>query len=330
MAQLNSLLVTGDARFLNSVTATTQASGDNSTKVATTAYVDAAVGSIVDTNSTFTFTLYGVPSASLTTANTDITRYSSATVAEIKAAADAGKFIFCEVLEASTPGYYGLSLEAIPTITSLAIGLALITGGKRYAIAVDAANNKILSVAWGSKAYPTSIATSYNTNQLTLANNTKYALTAGGSSFVFTTPQGLTYSDKFTNASSASNMPVHSYYYDTSTGELTIKLDSSDMGDASRLWVTMVDEESPETVVFEASVSLVSEGILLYPMLSSHWISPINTCMHKDDTTVYMLFNYIYTMESYIRNIIRSTNPLTRLKDEYDGHDVSFYIYVTN
>ena len=149
----------------------------------TIAYVDDKVE-----NNTFTFKLYGVPSASLTTPNTDITQYSSATVAEIKAAADAGKFIYCEVLEAGTPGYYGLSLEAIPTTTSLVIGLALITGGKRYAIAVDTANSKILSVAWNVNAYPTSIATSYNTNQLTLASNTKYALTAGGSSFVFTTP----------------------------------------------------------------------------------------------------------------------------------------------
>ena len=43
----------------------------------------------------------------------------------------------------------------------------------------------------GNKTFPTSIATSTGTNQLTLAANTKYAITAGGTSYIFTTPSTL-------------------------------------------------------------------------------------------------------------------------------------------
>ena len=42
--------------------------------------------------------------------------------------------------------------------------------------------------AAGNHTHSTSIATSSGTNQLTLAANTKYAITAGGTSYVFTTP----------------------------------------------------------------------------------------------------------------------------------------------
>lgn len=52
--------------------------------------------------------------------------------------------------------------------------LSLVTTGEKY--------------SWNNKTYTTSIATDSGTNQLTLAFGTKYKLTAGGTSFVFTMP----------------------------------------------------------------------------------------------------------------------------------------------
>jgi len=40
----------------------------------------------------------------------------------------------------------------------------------------------------GNTTFPLSIATDTGTNQLTLSANTKYKLTAGGSTYIFTTP----------------------------------------------------------------------------------------------------------------------------------------------
>jgi hypothetical protein len=44
------------------------------------------------------------------------------------------------------------------------------------------------TAAKGNHTHTTTIATSSGTNELTLAHGTKYAITAGGDSFVFTTP----------------------------------------------------------------------------------------------------------------------------------------------
>lgn len=52
------------------------------------------------------------------------------------------------------------------------------------------------TAAKGNHTHATSIATSTGTNQLTLAASTKYAITAGGTSYVFTTPPNTTYSSK--------------------------------------------------------------------------------------------------------------------------------------
>ena len=52
----------------------------------------------------------------------------------------------------------------------------------------------------GNKTFTTSIAADSGTNQLTLNPNTKYKLTAGGTSYVFTTPQDTTYSVATTSA----------------------------------------------------------------------------------------------------------------------------------
>lgn len=143
--------------------------------------------------------------------------------------------------------------------------------------------------------------------------------------------KGSTSSDKFTNASSASNMPVHSHYYNTSTGILTIKLDPNDLGDTSRLWITIYTEDD-SAVSFETSVSLVNEDTSggLYPMSSSEWVTP-GDCIYKSghDNTVTVDFNYIYTLTSYIRHAISSSNPYNTLKNYYDDMGGFFYIYVT-
>ena len=52
--------------------------------------------------------------------------------------------------------------------------LSLVTTGEKY--------------SWNNKTYTTSIATDSGTNQLTLAFGTKYKLTAGGTSYIFTMP----------------------------------------------------------------------------------------------------------------------------------------------
>jgi hypothetical protein len=52
------------------------------------------------------------------------------------------------------------------------------------------------TAAAGNHTHATSIATSTGTNQITLAASTKYAITAGGTSYVFTTPPNTTYSSK--------------------------------------------------------------------------------------------------------------------------------------
>lgn len=45
-----------------------------------------------------------------------------------------------------------------------------------------------IGAATSDHTHTTSIATSTGTNQLSLSANTKYAITAGGTSFIFTTP----------------------------------------------------------------------------------------------------------------------------------------------
>lgn len=69
--------------------------------------------------------------------------------------------------------------------------VSLVTTGEKYTW-----NNKsnltigttATTAAAGNHTHATSIATSTGTNQLTLAASTKYALTAGGTSYIFTTP----------------------------------------------------------------------------------------------------------------------------------------------
>lgn len=144
--------------------------------------------------------------------------------------------------------------------------------------------------------------------------------------------KGSTSSNIFANASSASNMPVHSYYYNTSTGELKIKLDPSDLGDTSRLWITMYTADD-SAVSFEASASLIDQDTSggLNPMLSSKWVTFADPNMYKSgyDNTVTVDFTSITDLYEYVSSIIESSESLTTLKDYYDDMGGSFYIYVT-
>lgn len=82
--------------------------------------------------------------------------------------------------------------------------VSLVTTGEKYTW-----NNKSnLSIgttastaAAGNHTHGLSMATSSGTNQITLAASTKYQLTAGGSTYIFTTPPNTTYSNlnQFTN-----------------------------------------------------------------------------------------------------------------------------------
>jgi hypothetical protein len=214
--------------------------------------------------------------------------------------------------------------------------VSLVTTGEKYTW-----NNKsnltigttATTAAAGNHTHNISIAASSGTNQLSLRAGGKYALTAGGKSFIFTAPKGIASSDLFTQASSATNMPVHSYYYNTSTGRLIIRLDPDDLGDTSRLWITMYSEDD-SMVSFETSVALIpfetfeaSSG--LSPMSSSEWHVPKNAIYSSGDDEVIVLFNGIYTLYSYIKKLISSSNPTSTLKSYYDSMGGAFFIYVT-
>ena len=77
--------------------------------------------------------------------------------------------------------------------------VSLVTTGEKYTW-----NNKsnlaigttASTAAAGNHTHSLSIATSTGTNAITLAASTKYQLTAGGSTYIFTTPPNTTYSSK--------------------------------------------------------------------------------------------------------------------------------------
>lgn len=95
------------------------------------------------------------------------------------------------------------------TAASGGTDVSLVTTGEKYTW-----NNKsdltlgttATTAAKGNHTHATSIATSTGTNQITLAANTKYSITAGGTSYVFTTPPdtNTTYTASTTSIGSAS------------------------------------------------------------------------------------------------------------------------------
>ena len=90
---------------------------------------------------------------------------------------------------------YPNAIAKSETAASGGTTLSLVTTGEKYTW-----NNKsnltigttATTAAAGNHTHATSIATSSGTNQLTMVANTKYALSAGGTSYIFTTPPNPT------------------------------------------------------------------------------------------------------------------------------------------
>lgn len=143
--------------------------------------------------------------------------------------------------------------------------------------------------------------------------------------------KGSTSSDIFTQDSSST--VAHTYYYNASYGNLDIVLDPSDMGDTSRLWIIMYTDDD-SAVSFETSVPLVEDTTSgTYATSSSLWVpewDSIQTTLATNNKRVVTIdFNYIYTLYSYIKHTVSSSNPLSTLKDYYDDMGGYFYIYLT-
>ena len=93
--------------------------------------------------------------------------------------------------------------------------VSLVTTGEKYTW-----NNKsnlaigtsATTAAAGNHTHSTSIATSTGTNQLTLSASTKYAVTAGGTSYIFTTPPDTRDFKLGTSRSGASNNTLYFVY----------------------------------------------------------------------------------------------------------------------
>jgi len=81
-----------------------------------------------------------------------------------------------------------------------------------------------VGAATSGHTHSISIATSSGTNQITLAANTKYSITAGGSSYIFTTPPGATYGIATTSVNGLvkSSTANNSIAVNSSTGVMTI------------------------------------------------------------------------------------------------------------
>ena len=77
------------------------------------------------------------------------------------------------------------------------------TSGSNYYLKKIAASDlrTAISAASSSHTHTTTIAASSGTNQLTMAANTKYSITAGGTSYIFTTPPNVDISGKADKAS---------------------------------------------------------------------------------------------------------------------------------
>lgn len=92
------------------------------------------------------------------------------------------------------------------------------------------------------------------------------------------------------------------------------------------------DDDS--AVSFETSVPLVEDTTSgTYATSSSLWVpewDSIQTTLATNNKRVVTIdFNYIYTLYSYIKHTVSSSNPLSTLKDYYDDMGGYFYIYLT-
>ena len=147
----------------------------------------------------------------------------------------------------TTGSWNGLTYTATANGGAGALALTLPTGTSATTVAV------------GNHTHATSIATSSGTNQITLAANTKYAITAGGTSYVFTTPpdNNTTYSAG-TGLSLSSTTFAVKLGYTTSGNNRAVQADSN-----GNLYVVQKDDNTNNAVTQTATTTNSSYRVLL-------------------------------------------------------------------
>ena len=118
-----------------------------------------------------------------------ITTSGTRTISHANSGATAGSYGDSST---QTPGYEGTF--KVPYVTVNATGH--VTGISEHTVKIPALGTTSSTAAAGNHTHSLSIATSTGTNAITLAASTKYQLTAGGSTYIFTTPPNTTYSSK--------------------------------------------------------------------------------------------------------------------------------------
>jgi len=183
MAQLNDLIVTGAARFLNTI-------NGKITNASTADHV--AWGNVSGKPDTYK-PIVGTASTQAAAGNHN------------HDSAYAAKSHTHDISIATSSGTNQLTLSANTRY-------ALTAGGKSYIFTTPPDTNTWRPVgtgasdaAAGNHTHGISIATDSGTNQLTMAANTKYKLTAGGQSYIFTTPPDTNTTYNFTGTTFKSN-----------------------------------------------------------------------------------------------------------------------------
>ncbi len=174
MATLKDLLVSGPARVIGNITGKSfiKEGGTSSQFLKADGSVDSNTYSTTSHNHSGTYkpvqTAVSDPTASATTSTT-----------------------FIDTISQNTNGVIAATKKTLPTASSTVAGITTVgaSGG-----AAEYSHN-----------HTTSIATSTGTNQITLAFGTKYAISAGGTSYVFTMPANPNTNTTYTFATGDSN-----------------------------------------------------------------------------------------------------------------------------
>ena len=167
MATLKDLLVSGPARVIGNITGKSfiKEGGTSSQFLKADGSVDSNTYSTTSHNHSGTYkpvqTAVSDPTASATTSTT-----------------------FIDTISQNANGVIAATKKTLPTASATVSGITKVgaSGG------AAAYSHTHTGYATSNHTHATSIATSTSTNQLTLAFGTKYAITAGGTSYVFTMP----------------------------------------------------------------------------------------------------------------------------------------------
>ena len=114
-----------------------------------------------------------------------------------------------------------------------------------------------IGAAASNHTHATSIATSSGTNQLTMAANTKYALTAGGTSYVFTTPPNPSIGNgTLTIQRNGTNVTTFTANQSgNATANITVPTKTSQLTNDSNFIASTSTVLNPATVVVNANVA---------------------------------------------------------------------------